>query len=175
MNPFSFQFWVLIFTVITVLSAAVYDYRTRLIPNVITFTAILAGLLVHGWRNGWNGLSFSLLGLAVGGGLLLIFYLLGGMGAGDVKLLAGVGALIGAEKVFAVFVLTAIAGGLMAIGQMMRHSTLKNIFRRRKNFLHEFFYKEHFSFDDKIADPLKNTLPYGVAIAIGALAAFITQ
>jgi len=171
----NFQLWISIVATATVLSAALHDYRSRLIPNVITFAAMLTGLAMHGLHNGWSGLSYSLSGLAVGGGLLLIFYLLGGMGADDVKLLAGVGALVGAEKVFAVFVLTVIAGGVMAIGQIAINHSLKNIFSRIKNFVVALSYKNHFRVEENINGPLKNSLPYGVAIAIGTLTAFITQ
>ncbi len=151
------------------------DYRSRLIPNFITFAAMLAGLAMHGLHNGWDGLSYSLSGLVTGGGLLLVFYLMGGIGAGDVKLLAGVGALVGAEKVFAVFVLTVIAGGVMAAGQIAIDHSLKNICNRIKNFVVALPYKNHFGVDDQINVSAKNTLPYGVAIAIGTLTAFITQ
>ena len=175
MNTFNFQIWILIAATVTVLSAAVNDYRSRLIPNFITFAAMLTGLAMHGLHNGWNGLSYSLSGLAVGGGLLSVFYLMGGMGAGDVKLLAGVGALVGAERVFAVFVLTVIAGGVMAVGQIAINQSLKNIFSRIKSFVVAFSYKNHFRVDDQINGSAKNTLPYGVAIAIGTLTAFITQ
>jgi len=175
MNPFNFQLWILIIATATVLSAAINDYRTRLIPNAITFAAMLAGLAMHGLHSGWNGLFFSLSGLAAGGGLLLVFYLLGGMGAGDVKLLAGVGALLGAEKIFAVFVLTVIAGGVMAAGQIAIEHSLKNIFTRIKNFAVVWSANNYFSVDDRINVSSKNTLPYGVAIAIGTLTAFITH
>jgi len=175
MNPLNLQLWISIVAVVTVLSAAVIDCRKRLIPNVITFAAMLAGLALHGLHGGWSGLSFSSSGLAVGGGLLLFFYLMGGMGAGDVKLLAAVGALVGAEKVFAVFVLTVIAGGVMAASQIALNYSLKNIFRRIKNLVVAWSFKNHFRVDDPVNASAKNTLPYGVAIAIGTLTAFITQ
>lgn len=175
MNPLNFQLWIALVAAATVISAAVIDYRRRLIPNVITFAAMLAGLVLHGLHSGWSGFTFALTGLAVGGGLLLVFYLIGGMGAGDVKLLAAVGALVGAEKVFAVFVLTVIAGGVMALGQIARHSALKNICSRIKNFVVTLSVKNHFRVDDSLNAAATHTLPYGVAIAIGTLAAFITQ
>lgn len=175
MNPFNFSMLILVITVTTVLGAAIYDYRSRLIPNVITFAAMLTGLGLHSIHAGWSGLWFSLGGLALGGGMLLVFYLLGGIGAGDVKLLASVGALLGVEKVLAAFVLTVIAGGLMALAQIIRQYSFKNIFSRSKNLLHGFSYQKHFRLDDKADIPIENTLPYGVAIAIGTLLTCITK
>jgi len=175
MNPFNFPMLILVITGVTVLSAAIHDHRSRLIPNRITFAAMLAGLVLHGVHAGWSGLWFSFTGLALGGGMLLFFYLLGGMGAGDVKLLAGVGALIGVEKVFAAFILTVIAGGLLALVQIIRQDAFKNIFSRIKNSARDFSYQKHFRLDDKSEAPGKNTLPYGVAIAIGTLITCITK
>lgn len=175
MNPFNFSMLILVITVTTVLSAAIYDYRSRLIPNMITFAAMLTGLGLHSIHTGWSGLWFSFGGLALGGGMLLVFYLLGGMGAGDVKLLASVGALLGVEKVFAAFVLTVIAGGLMALVQIIRQYSFKNILSRSKNLLYGFSYQKHFCLDDKADDQIENTLPYGVAIAIGTLLTCITK
>lgn len=175
MNPFNFPMLILVITVVTVLSAAIYDYRSRLIPNVITFAAMLTGLVLHSAHTGWNGLWFSFAGLGLGGGMLLVFYLLGGMGAGDVKLLASVGALLGSEKVFAAFVVTVMAGGLLALVQLIRAYSFKSIFSRIKNSVRGFSYQKHFCLDDKIENPIKNTLPYGVAIAIGTLITCITK
>lgn len=175
MNPFNFSMLILVITVTTVLSAAIYDYRSRLIPNVITFAAMLTGLGLHSLHTGWNGLWFSFSGLALGGGMLLFFYLLGGMGAGDVKLMAGVGALLGVEKVLAVFILTVIAGGLMAVVQILRQYSFKKILSHIKNLLHGFSYQKYFRLDNKTDDPIENTLPYGVAIAIGTLLTCITK
>ena len=69
MNPFNFSMLILVITVTTVLCAAIYDYRSRLIPNVITFAAMLTGLGLHSIHAGWSGLWFSLGGLALGGGI----------------------------------------------------------------------------------------------------------
>lgn len=175
MNPFKLPALILAATVITVISAAIYDYRSRVIPNLITFTAMAAGLALHGAQAGWSGLWFSFQGLVLGGAMLLVFYLLGGMGAGDVKLLASVGALLGAEKVFAAFFLTVIAGGLMAGVQLIQMYSFRNIVSQIKNVGRGFSYQKYFCLDDKLETPMKNTLPYGVAIAIGTLITCITK
>jgi prepilin peptidase CpaA len=76
---------------------------------------MLAGLIVHFAQNGWTGAMHSLFGSAIGFGVFLIFYLLGGMGGGDVKLMAGFGALLGAKRLFEAALWTAGCGGVMAL------------------------------------------------------------
>jgi len=72
--------------------AAVSDLRTRRLPNWLTVPAFAAGLLAHTVVNGFAGLGFALLGFATGFGLLLVLWLIGGGGGGDVKLMGALGA-----------------------------------------------------------------------------------
>src|SRR5437763_10597901 len=79
---------------------AVYDdLRRRVISNWVSVTALVAGLSLHTFRNGFAGTVTSLEGALLGFGLLLTCYILGGMGGGDVKLMAGFGALLGPSGV----------------------------------------------------------------------------
>jgi prepilin peptidase CpaA len=100
---------------IVVLGALIIDVKERRIPNLLTFGGTIAGIVLHIIESGWTGLADGLLGWAVGIGLLLIPFLLGGMGAGDVKLLGTIGALMGAHFVFYTMLWTAFAGGLLSI------------------------------------------------------------
>ena len=79
------------------------DWRSRRIPNYLTFGGALAGVAFQTAVFGWPGLAQALLGLFLGLGLLLLPYVLGGMGAGDVKALAALGAWLGPMGVFSVF------------------------------------------------------------------------
>jgi len=91
------------------------DLRHREIANWIPATALACGL---GWQvgqSGWPGAAYALFGTIVGFGVFLIFYLFGGMGGGDVKLMAGFGALLGASRLIEAALWTAGAGGLMAV------------------------------------------------------------
>jgi prepilin peptidase CpaA len=97
------------------LAATVNDLMNREIADWIPLTALVAGF---GWQlgqHGWWGALFALAGTAVGLGVFLIFYLLGGMGGGDVKLMAGFGALLGTGRLIEAALWTAGAGGVFAV------------------------------------------------------------
>jgi prepilin peptidase CpaA len=106
------------------LSAAAIDLRTGRIPNGLTFGLAAAGLLMAG--TGANGISLgaALAGLFVGALLMLPGHVLGATGAGDVKLLAAVGAIVGPAQIVNAFLLTALAGGLMAVAIAHRRGRL---------------------------------------------------
>jgi prepilin peptidase CpaA len=167
MKPPSFQVCVAILTAATVVSAALYDYKQRLIPNLITFPAIFTGLFIHWIHAGASGFYFSLRGLAVGGGFFLVLYIIGGIGGGDVKLLGSVGAFVGGEKILVIIILTVLIGGVMAIGKLAFSSIRLN----RLRYFVDLFQKNQAGIYGNNIDPFKDTIPYGVAIAAGTLAA----
>lgn len=95
--------------------ACVTDVRTRRIPNVLTFGAAAIAAIVHMAAGGFTGLASSAGGWALGVVLFLPFFALGGMGAGDVKLLAALGAWLGPRDILWVAIYTSLAGGVMAL------------------------------------------------------------
>ncbi len=95
---------------------SVFDVKSRRIPNFITGPAILLGLTMHLAQGGWGQFFLSLAAGLICGIVFLIFYLAGGMGAGDVKLMLAVGCIAGLPHVAYLLVLTAISGGVMALG-----------------------------------------------------------
>jgi prepilin peptidase CpaA len=110
--------WPVWFVTITLVVAAVIDGLKLKVPNWITFPMIISGWIYSATLSpfaGWEGLMFSLVGTAVGLGLLLPLYAIGGMGAGDVKLLAGVGAWVWGTATLYAFVVSAIVGGVIAV------------------------------------------------------------
>lgn len=107
------QVWIAAFVGV---AAIVEDLACRRISNWIPFSAFGAGLILQSVMYGWHGAASALLGTLVGFSVFLIFYLLGGMGGGDVKLMAGFGALLGTEKVLEAALWTAGCGGMLAAG-----------------------------------------------------------
>lgn len=117
------------------LAACVTDLRSRRIPNVLTFGAAAAALLAHGVMTGWHGATTALYGYLVGLALFLPFFLLGGMGAGDVKLVAAIGAWLGPVQAVWVVLLTSIAGGVLAIAVALAHGYLLTACGNLRNLL----------------------------------------
>jgi prepilin peptidase CpaA len=97
------------------LVASVFDVRSRKIPNFITFPAFGFGLLLHLVLGGWRQLLTALAAGIICGLIFFLFYVAGGMGAGDVKLIMAVGCIAGLSHIAYILVLTAISGGLMAV------------------------------------------------------------
>jgi len=155
---------------VLVVSAAVTDLRWHKIPNILTFPSMGLGLVGHGIAYGWDGIVLSLGGWALGLLLLLGFYAMGGMAAGDVKLLAAVGSILGPENVFQVFLIATLLGGLYALGGMIQESGLQGMFRRVWAMLTTLL----------LTGKVKGTLPdlqqsqmklrYGLVIALGTIA-----
>ncbi len=101
---------------LAIASAAVYtDIKYGIIPNWLTFPAMATALAIHSLLEGWTGLGYASQGEALGLGLLLIPFLMGGMGAGDVKLMAALGGIIGPSLVFDTFIFSAIMGGFVGV------------------------------------------------------------
>jgi prepilin peptidase CpaA len=94
------------------------DLRSSRIPNWLTFSIMGFALVGHAWLGGIQGALFSLAGLGAGLGLFLILYVTGSIGAGDVKLMAAVGAMVGPYGALVSGLLAIMVGGLYALGAM---------------------------------------------------------
>jgi prepilin peptidase CpaA len=97
--------------------AAVIDWRQRRIPNWVTFSIILSGLVQSVTGHAATTPLDSVLGLLAGTGLTVLMYAIGALGGGDVKLLAGVGAWFGPQAVLVLFCVEAIIGAILALAQ----------------------------------------------------------
>jgi prepilin peptidase CpaA len=102
--------------VVVGLAAVIDDLARRQISNWICVAALAGGLGWQAGQYGWTGLVYGLGGAAAGFAAFLIFYLLGGMGGGDVKLMTGFGALLGAGRLVEAALWTAGVGGILALG-----------------------------------------------------------
>jgi prepilin peptidase CpaA len=143
------------------------DLKSRMIYNKVIFPTLLLAFVLHAFTPIGSGIVFSLLGFITGLGLLLIPYLLGGMGAGDVKLLALIGAMKGATFVFITGIYMALIGGVIALGIIFLR---KGALIRIKSIIYSIAgmksgVKIPLAIDK---DALQATYPYGVAIVGGA-------
>lgn len=112
------QSMMIILLVSLVITAVYTDLRWSRIPNRLTFSAMAIGLLVQTWMGGLHGVLSSMEGLGVGMGLLLLPYAYRAIGAGDVKLMAAIGSLLGPSDVLSVALLSVMAGGVYALSAM---------------------------------------------------------
>jgi prepilin peptidase CpaA len=105
-------------------AAAIVDLRTGRIPNPLTIALAAAGITLAGTGDSGISIGASFLGFAIGLALMLPGHALGATGAGDVKLVAAVGAIVGPVQVVNVFLLTAVAGGVLALAVAIRRGRL---------------------------------------------------
>lgn len=160
--------------VVAALVASVWDIKTRRIPNWLTLSAILAGLAVHAVVGGTGDMLIALVAALVGGGIFAIFFVAGGMGGGDVKLMAAIGAIVGFQSLFQVMVLTAIMGGVFAICLALTRGRLKQTVDNIKLLLvHHRFQGLTPHPEINVANRKTLRLPYAIAIAAGCLITYI--
>lgn len=165
------------------LAAVRQDVRDNRIPNLLILVGMLLGLAVHtllpagyGFLSvvpgGMGPLAF-VQGLAIGGGLLLPLYVLGALGAGDVKLMAVVGGFLGPDDVLAAVVATFIAGGLVSLAVALRLGRLGLLFRNVAAMLYLTVLKLPLPGLPAIEPPAQpaGKAPYSIAVALGTLAA----
>ena len=112
--------WTCVWFTVLVLGAG-SDLRCAKIPNWLTYSAMGGGLLFHTTQEGLSGLSQSVGGLLIGIALFLAFYLLGGMGAGDVKFMGAVGSMVGLSGILPAAGVTTLLGGAYAVATAIRH------------------------------------------------------
>lgn len=154
--------------------AAVFDYRYKKVSNIITFSAIAAGLAIAFMANGIIGLLVSTAGLFIGMALLYLPYAAGGMGAGDVKLLGAIGAIKGPWFVFIAFLAMAIIGGVMAIIRMV-FVMKKADMRTLGESVRTAYYTRRWSAIEVPEYAKKEKLPYAVAISAGAAVSLLLE
>jgi prepilin peptidase CpaA len=117
------------------LAAAAIDLRTRRVPNALTGAMAAVGITAAAAGVGPIGLAASIAGCLLGALLMLPGHLFGATGGGDVKLLAAAGTFLGPSLVVAAFLVTAVAGGLLAVGVAARRGRLAHTIRTTTRFL----------------------------------------
>jgi prepilin peptidase CpaA len=156
---------------------AVTDVWKFKVYNVLTLPLLCSGLVYHGYVGGSSEFAVSLTGALFGFGILLTFYVMGGMGAGDVKLMAAVGAWLGMPQIFYVFIASSLAAGCYALFLIFTHGRLRETwlnlqilwFRVRA-------FGRHLGAEDQVeaavsrADRGSRLIPFAAMIAIGVVA-----
>jgi prepilin peptidase CpaA len=148
------QVWI---AILVGLAAMIDDLARRQIANWIPLSALAAGF---GWQigqSGLNGLLYAGIGTVAGFSVFLIFYLLGGMGGGDVKLMAGFGALLGFHQLIAAALWTAGVGGVIAAGVLGVRALRRALSGSAKQ------------------DETQDSIPYAPAIALGVWLALASK
>ena len=152
------------------LVGSVFDVKSRRIPNFITVPFFLLGLAMHLALGGWKQLLTSLAAGLICGLVFLVFYLAGGMGAGDVKLIMAVGCIAGLSHIAYILVLTALSGGVMALVLAMARGrlqqTIMNVGELATHHSHEGLQPHP---DLNLGNVATLRLPYALAIAGGSL------
>ena len=152
------------------LLAAIYDHRSQRIPNLLTYPTMVIGLAYHCLTSGLDGFLLSAGGLALGIGIFILPYLMGGMGAGDAKLMGAVGSILGPRGVFIAFLFTSLVGGIYAlILLLIKLEYGKDCISRWGTVLKTFIFTGQF-----VPIPARKKedgpkLHYGIAIALGTM------
>ncbi|MDA0833693.1 MAG: A24 family peptidase [Planctomycetota bacterium] len=155
--------------------AAVIDGKQLRVPNWLTYPMIFSGWIFGFSVGGWAGLGAAFLGTAVGLLTLLPLYAVGGMGAGDVKLMAGMGAWLGAKITFYAFSVSVVVGAVMAIAMVLYRRRLSH---HTANFFMILSEWKEIRDPKQLAEiaakrkPTMMLLPYGIPICIGSIAYF---
>jgi len=136
------------------LAASIEDLWRRRISNLTVLAGLAAGLGIQLWQQGWwKGWGAWAAGVGAGFAVFLVFFLAGGMGGGDIKLMAAFGACLGTGQILRAALLAAIAGALVACGYLLVHWIRRQLGRPGG------------------ASP--QTIPYAPAIFAGSLLSFV--
>lgn len=178
----SFAWWP---TLVVVLIATATDLRWRRIPNWLVLPFLIAGFAVSGWFHGWDGIGQSAEGMALGLFVFGLIFWVGGMGAGDVKLCAAIGAWVGPQQMLMALIFISLAGGLMAIVWSVVGGFAGELFQETGNLVLGGRKAKAVAADagtnacpaekTEAVIPKRRKMPYAPAIAIGTLLSFFAH
>lgn len=166
----SFAWWP---TLAVLIIATVTDMRSRRVPNWLTLPFLLAGFVVSTLVGGWHGLGQSALGFVAATAVFGFLCWMGGMGMGDVKLFAAIGAWVGPHQLALALVLTAMAGGILALGWAVAGGFLGELATGTGDLIAGWArrgVRPDPAFT--LSSPKARKMPYVPAIAIGTLISF---
>jgi len=160
-----------------VLAVAVFtDIRSRRIPNWLVFPFLAAGIGVSVWTHGWAGFGQSMGGVGLGILFYGVLFFLGGMGMGDVKLCAGIGAWIGPWQLLVALLITSMVGGVMTLCWATFGGFLGELFSGSADIVIGWKNRGLRPHPERVlSNPKTRKLPYAPAIAIGTLLSFFSH
>jgi prepilin peptidase CpaA len=149
-------------------AGAICDARSRRIPNLLTVTAVAFGLLLHLQTGGWRQMGMAAVAGLVGGAVFFIFFVVGGMGAGDVKMMAAISVIAGFGHLAELFLAIAFTGGVFALVLAIARGRLKATLRNVGSLIRHHAVSGPLPHPDlNLDNPHSLRLPYGVPIAAG--------
>jgi prepilin peptidase CpaA len=162
--------------------AAVIDVWKFKVHNLITLPLLVSGLLYHGSVEGLSGVWNSFLGALFGFGALFVFYLMGGMGAGDVKLLAAIGAWLGMPLTFHLFLASALAAGAYAVGLVVLYDRAGDTWVNLQILWHRMTaLGRYFAAEDRVEvqlrrpRPRRRVIPFAAMVALGFIGLLVVS
>jgi prepilin peptidase CpaA len=160
-----------VLTILLLVLCASWDLKYRRIPNWATLPGIVLGLGMSSLHSGWAGLKASGLGLLVGFGALLVLFVLGWMGGGDVKLMAAVGALKGYPFVVSALFYSLVVGVVIGVAMLVWN---RKTLRTFKNLFFVLFSRVSRLVPKQDIDPKETQkIPFGLAIVLGTVWALV--
>jgi prepilin peptidase CpaA len=151
---------------------AYMDVRYRRIPNKLVLVVLLGGMALNTVFAGWSGLWASVAGSGIAFGMMFVLHVFGTMGAGDVKLCAAVGAVIGVSHVLPTLLIIALSGGLLAVCKMIYARRVGRTMIGVAQFFYGLLPGQTVPHIEVPADPAI-TLPYAVAICLGGFVSLL--
>jgi prepilin peptidase CpaA len=145
-----------------------FDVRYRRIPNLFVLATLVSGFIINFMAAGLSGLTASAGGCLLAFGLMFVLHVFGAMGAGDVKLFAAVGSVVGSGMVPETFLVVLLTGGVLAVYTILRNGTVLTTLTRVLQIFVGLLPGWQIPRFDVPADR-RHTLPYGVAITLGSL------
>jgi prepilin peptidase CpaA len=163
-----------------VLITAVTDLWRFKVHNVVTLPLLASGLIYHAAVGGWSGLGISAWGAVFAFGALFVLYVVGGMGGGDVKLFAGVGAWLGLPLTFQVLLATSLAAGVYALALILLFRTHGETWANLQILWLRFrAIGRYLGAEEKVeaavgrTDARRRLIPFAAMIAIGTIATLL--
>jgi prepilin peptidase CpaA len=151
------------------LIAAWTDLRNRRIPNWLTVPGLLVGIAANGAFSGWTGLKGSLLGAGLAFALLLPFWLLRSLGAGDLKFGVALGAFTGPGRLVDILIGSIFVAGVMALALVIYKRRLVQTLRNMGHILISLVTFHLPGFHVTLDNPEALTIPKGVALALSVV------